>query len=646
MADLLNRDSRLKIFRQLSKDNMIWGDNPNFSKLDFLQSIWDLRLLASSDPRYKDACGDARQHLINNDDWDDEYTFLDRFKLLECSDKEFILFLNVVVSPESNLDDDNILSKVESIEAILPEDIQFKQSIDENGRVRYTIKDIAEHKDIEEEYPLNVKKNAITFIVDKDIDVYPRLYLESNTWDDFGFKTTFTLKYYTKKDSYTAIGRVKILNEKADTTWKIIPEQFVSLNDSFCSLGQDRSYYERLKRSFPDSYKSILFALKDAVYYPDIHQRNEGLLGFRNSLLRTTSAQEALLTAKRTLERGDLVDDWSFTFNAEIPYSEESIPIQLNFRNLEDEDNTSRIKAIIGPNGAGKTSVLKSLVSQLIRESNDQFTPYRPVFSKVIALSFSIFDTFINLRAKTILSYCYCGLHNNENSVMSEKERNARLIQSLKWINEDLKVNGGSHSLFKRFIRSLEIFFPEAMVESFIDDDKLHIKRIIEQSNTMSSGESMFLNLVASLYANIRTNTLIVFDEMEVHLHPKAIRNMMRLLFKITREFNSACLIATHSSIVVQELLADNVTIIEKDEDGQPNVRRLNHESLGENLSVISDEIFGEISVAPRYKKFIRTKAEESDSIDELLESIASNNLPPNLSLYMMARNAYESKKQ
>lgn len=641
---MFERESRLNIFRELSKDNLIWGNNPEFSKLDFLQNIWDLRLLASSDPRYKDARGDARQHLINNDDWDDEYTFLDRFKLLECSDKEFFQFLNTVVSPEAHISDDEINHIVDHIEKLLPIDYKFKQSVDDNGRSRFIIQEIGKQK--EEEYPLNVPKNTLPIIVDKDIDVYPQLFLDSDIWDDFGFKTTFTLKYYKKKDSFTTIGKVKILNETADSTWKVIPEQFTSLNESFCSLGQSKIYYAHLKREFPDSYKSILFALKDAAYYPEIHQRNEGLLGFRNSLLRTTDAQEALLKAKRTLERGGQVNDWSFTFNADIPYSEESIPIELKFKDLEYEDNTSRIKAIIGPNGAGKTSVLKSLVKHLIRESDEQFNPYRPVFSKVIALSFSIFDTFINLRAKTVLSYCYCGLHNNENSVMSEKERNARLIQSLKWINDDLKVNGGSNSLFKRFTRSLEIFFPDAVVESFIDDDKLNLKKIIEQSNTMSSGESMILNLVASLYANIRPNTLIVFDEMEVHLHPKAIRNMMRLLFKITREFNSACLIATHSSIVIQELLADNVTIIEKDEDGQPNVRKLNHESLGENLSVISDEIFGEISVAPHYKRFIRTKAEGSESLDELLDSIASNNLPPSLSLYMMARNVYESKQQ
>lgn len=642
---MLNRNVRLKIFRKLTQENLIWGDNPNFSKLDFLQSIWDLRLLASSDPRYKDACGDARQHLMNNDDWDDEYTFLDRFKLLECQDDEFIQFLNTVVSPEAHLNDEDIIPIVEIIEKLLPDGFEFKQRVTENGRAKYTLKKIGQLKKQEEEYPLNVQKNIIPFIVDKDIDRYPQFYLDSDTWDDFGFKTTFTLKYYKTENNPIVIGKVKILFEKEDTTWKVIPEKFLSLNDTFCSLGQTIAYYEKLKKEFPNSYRSILYALKDVAYYPEILQRNEGLLGFKNSLTRTADSEEALLRSKRRLERKGNIDDWSFMFKADIPYSIEAIPIQLKFGDLEDDDNPSRIKALIGPNGAGKTSVLKSLVKHLIREDDNKFEPSRPVFSKVIALSFSIFDTFMNLRSKTILSYCYCGLHNNEKSLMSEDERNERLIESLKWINGDLKVNSGHNSLLRRFTKSLEIFFPEDMIDSFVNDNGLDIAKIIERSNKMSSGESMILNLVASLYANIRQNTLIVFDEMEVHLHPKAIRKMMQLLFKITRQFNSACLIATHSSIVVQELLADNVTIIEKGFDGQPSVRGLNHESLGENLSVISDEIFGEISVAPHYKRFIRNKAEETDSLDELLNSIASDNLPPNLSLYMLARNAFDCKK-
>lgn len=169
----------------------------------------------------------------------------------------------------------------------------------------------------------------------------------------------------------------------------------------------------------------------------------------------------------------------------------------------------------------------------------------------------------------------------------------------------------------------------------------------------MSSGESMILNLIASLYANIRKNSLIVFDELEVHLHPRAIRQMMALLFKITREFESACVLATHSSIVIQELLADNVTIIEKvvelSDEGvyitEGRTRCLNRESLAENLSAVSNEIFGENTLQPHYISFIRNCAESSSTLDELLKRVTSVGLPPSLPLYLATRDIFENIK-
>ena len=391
----------------------------------------------------------------------------------------------------------------------------------------------------------------------------------------------------------------------------------------------------------PDQYLSVLYALKDAAWFSEIQYRFENNQGFTTSLLRTTEV--VLSSIKRKVEREEGDDTWNFTFKAKVPYSKQGVDINFEFGNLELENNPNRIKALIGVNGAGKTSILKSLVKSLIR-NEDVFEPSQPVFSKVIAISFSIFDTFIDLRGKSVLTYTYCGLHDKENTIMSVADREARLRASLVWINGGENGNFVDNWLLVgKFLRGLAIVFPEDWVESVVADGDLDIDAIIEKSRIMSTGESMILNLIASLYANIRPNSLIVFDEMEVHLHPKAIRQMISLLFKITKEFNSACILATHSSIVVQELLADNVIIIEKDDEGMPMTRILNHESLAENLSVISDEIFGEVSISPHYKSFVRTMAEESDTFEALLEKLSSKNLPPSLPLYMLARYEFEN---
>jgi hypothetical protein len=68
-------------------------DDDRETLLDFLSRIWDLRIMPSTDTRFNDAYGDIYQHMVNNDDWDYDFLFLQRLNLLDANDEIFQKFI-------------------------------------------------------------------------------------------------------------------------------------------------------------------------------------------------------------------------------------------------------------------------------------------------------------------------------------------------------------------------------------------------------------------------------------------------------------------------------------------------------------------------------------------------------------------------
>lgn len=71
----------------------------NLDLTEFLNQIWNLYGMPSTDYRCTNAYYDTIQHMVNNNDWDYAYLFFTYLDILYISDEQFINFLEQVVHP-------------------------------------------------------------------------------------------------------------------------------------------------------------------------------------------------------------------------------------------------------------------------------------------------------------------------------------------------------------------------------------------------------------------------------------------------------------------------------------------------------------------------------------------------------------------
>lgn len=81
---------------------------------DFLGRIFDLKSLPSRDSRYSNAYDDIYQHMINNNDWDDNWIYSDpRINMLHCEDNIYLKFLADTLHPLVRTNPDEVSQLLE-----------------------------------------------------------------------------------------------------------------------------------------------------------------------------------------------------------------------------------------------------------------------------------------------------------------------------------------------------------------------------------------------------------------------------------------------------------------------------------------------------------------------------------------------------
>lgn len=432
------------------------------------------------------------------------------------------------------------------------------------------------------------------------------VYLVDN-WDDYDFKTLYHLCLFKKDGDTEVLGDVKILQANHQNTK--IPESFSSLDPEFFSLGQTLEYYENVRKHLPRSHRKVLDALNDVVVQPRLLDEIETTSGFRNSLIRFNDAKLALRDGLATLEKRPLAKGYKFIYSGEIPGAEARVSMDVDLQ--PDDPVPGRVFTIIGRNGVGKTQFLAQLARDLatpkrvsletVSQVESAFEPARPLFSRVIALSFSAFDKFQRPEPQKYFSYIYCGVR-DDNGGLSRRALEAKHLDYLKRIVEQDREH-----LWEQHVSNV-MGVPMKVISI-----KRHIKELESKlTPSMSSGQSILAYFISAALAYLKEGSLVIFDEPEIHLHPNAVALLMQTLQALLQEFNSYAIIATHSPVVIQEVPRRRVIRFER--EGNITVAHpLGHESFGENIAELTRMVFETVEIPNFYKKTLQALAKKHD---------------------------------
>lgn len=470
------------------------------------------------------------------------------------------------------------------------------------------------------------------------------LYIVDQNWDDFGYKTRFRLYYVNSKGVRNEIGPVKLTYKgyRADSAMaeyyyrkpadKLVYGE-LTIYEEYCSLGESLEYYEKMIQYFSENnqYIEILNQLRDVVINTELYTEIKDDKSFNKSLLRESSSNKALAEAKGILfpqlER-KTKKGLRFTYSFLAPYVDlDSEPVKIEF-DFSENALPYRINVLIGKNGTGKTQLLNALADSLSGVSGEDknekcgFVEKRPTIDRVISIAYSAFDDGFKNRESSrdasSVSYVYCGIH-SDHGLLSIEELNRNFEDSRQRI-----INRGRQDKWEEIMKELmEREFEGIIPEIF----KKGINSVF-----MSSGQRILMSTMTETISHIENGSILLIDELELHLHPNAMANTMRMIYKILDLFDSYAIIATHSPLIVQEIPRKYVHVLYRlDNNLFSSSPRM--ECFGRDISGITDEVFDVLSVESNYKTVLKELSMKY-TFEEVLEMF-NRKLPLNARMYL-----------
>lgn len=446
------------------------------------------------------------------------------------------------------------------------------------------------------------------------------IYLLKSNWDDFGYRTTFSVLIF-KDDEYVDIGSVKIsfvdssnfvFNNGYSYIYDSLPEYFESLPNGYISLGQDLSYYQRFDELIGSEKLRLLNDIVINNQYNELLiSKNNG--AFNQSLNRFFS-RDTYNQVLNFLNSKEVFYDYKFEINN---YKNSKMVFEVNPKSILP----TNVHAIIGSNGVGKTRLLESIVNSYNRDMYndlDRNLDFDNIYSnfenadfeRLLFITTNIFSklTSFNEELENKYKFKYVSFNSDSNKFIEHvvysiigcksKGREQILLLSLKKIsiNQSMqRVTGRLNDILENW-HFQEFEINEEEIEGVV--------------NSLSSGNMMILYIIANLVQLVEQKTLILIDEPETHMHPTLLSALIVVINEIAKLYNAMVIIATHSPVVLQEIPKNCVWKIFETKIERPIIN-----TFGENVGIITRDVYGLESQKSGFVDFI-----QNTNLNELIE--------------------------
>jgi hypothetical protein len=265
------------------------------------------------------------------------------------------------------------------------------------------------------------------------------------------------------------------------------------------------------------------------------------------------------------------------------------------------------------------------------RFEESQWFEFQPIstdfFSSLVSISFSAFDPFSPPPDQPDPTkgtcYFYVGLKDFS-------DEGGTILKPLSELYEEfiasLKLCSSEPAKLKRWVKAVRTLesdsnFAEmeltSLAEMDADAQANAARRLVRR---MSSGHVIVLVTITRLVSRVEEKTLVLFDEPESHLHPPLLSALIRSLSELLHDRNAVAIIATHSPVVLQEVPCSCVWKITRSGLAS-SVQRPELETFGENVGILTREIFGLEVSKSGFNALLAAQAETQSSYYEVLDT-------------------------